>query len=74
MATTIFVNWSDGLGGRAFDHHRRNGGQEICQSEKFARRAGHLTNFFKSPGFVQGFAWGGMLMVGIDSHITITKL
>ena len=32
---------------------------------KIARRAGHLTNFFKCPRGLPG----GMLAAGIDSHI-----
>ena len=33
MAANNFVYWSDGLEGRAFDHHRRNGGRGICQQK-----------------------------------------
>ena len=33
MATNIFVDWSDGLEGRVFDNHSRNGGQGICQQK-----------------------------------------
>ena len=29
----IFVYWWEGLGGRAFDHHSRNGGRGICQQK-----------------------------------------
>ena len=36
---------------------------------KIARRAGHLNNFFKCPGYARRFARGGMLAAGIDSHI-----
>ena len=53
MVTNIFVNWSDGLGGREFDHHRRNGGAEHL-SIKIARRAGHLPIFSNAPGGCQG--------------------
>ena len=53
----------------AFDHHRRNGGQGHLPT-KIARRAWHLNNFFKCPGYARGFAQGGrMLAAGIDSHI-----
>ena len=73
MATTgnIFVYWMDGIGGRAFDHHSRNGrGGEgvICQQKMPA-----------GPGISPSFsnAWGlprGMLAAGIDSHIRYTQL
>ena len=33
MVTNNFVYWSDGLEGRAFDHHSRNGGRGICQQK-----------------------------------------
>ena len=40
---------------------------------KIARRAGHLTNFFKCLGFARGFVGGGgMLAARIDSHIILT--
>ena len=42
----MLVNWSDRTGGRAFDHHSRNGGQGILPT-KIARRAGHWTNWTK---------------------------
>ena len=54
MATNIFVYWSDGLGGGAFDHHSRNGGRGICHATKIACRAGHLSSFFKRLGFARG--------------------
>ena len=58
METNIFVDVSDGLWGRAFDHHRRNGGAGHLPT-KIARRAGHLTNFFKCPrGLPGGDAYG----------------
>ena len=34
---------------------------------KISRRAGHLTNFFKGPGF--NLPGGRMLAAGIDLHI-----
>ena len=34
---------------------------------KITRRAGNLNSFFKCPGFARG----GMLAVGIDSHISV---
>ena len=39
---------------------------------KIARRAGHLNNFFKCPGVYPGICPVGMLVVGIDSHISNT--
>ena len=37
---------------------------------KIARGVGHFNNFFKRPGYARGLPGGGMLAVGIDSHIT----
>ena len=65
MATDNFVYLSDRLGGRAFDYHSRNGGQGICQQKLPAEP----NTFFKCPGYARGFARGGMLAAGIDSHI-----
>ena len=36
---------------------------------KTTRRAGHLTDFFRCPGFAKGFTRRGMLAAEIDSHI-----
>ena len=36
MAINNFVYWSDGLGGREFDYHSRNGGLGICQQKLLA--------------------------------------
>ena len=52
------VYWSDVLGGWAFEHHSRTGGAEHLPI-KTACRAGHLTIFFKCPGFAWGIAWVG---------------
>ena len=57
MATYIFVYWSDGLGGRAFDRHSRNRGAGDLLT-KVARRDKYLTNFIKCPVFAPGFARG----------------
>ena len=46
MATNNFVYWSDGLEGRTFDHHRRNGGRGICQ-QKLPAGPGIWTIFSK---------------------------
>ena len=59
MATTgnTFVYWMDGIGGRAFDHHSRNGregGGGGYLPTKNACRAGHFTKFFKCLGFAEG--------------------
>ena len=67
MATNNFVYWSDGLEGRAFDHHRRNGGRGICQ-EKLPAGPGIWTIFLNARG-MPGDLPGGMLAPGIDSHI-----
>ena len=61
MATNIFVYWSDGLEGRAFDHHRRNGGAGYL-SIKIAK------NFSNARGMP-----GGMLAAGIVSYIKSSK-
>ena len=37
MATNISVYWTDGLGGRPFDPHSRNGRRDICQRKLLAR-------------------------------------
>ena len=37
MATNISVYWTDGLGGRPFDPHSRNGRWDICQRKLLAR-------------------------------------
>ena len=52
MATNIFVYWSDGLAGRAFDHHSRNGGWGICQQKLPA-----FDHFFEWPGDARGWNW-----------------
>ena len=52
MATNIFVYWSDGLEGRAFDHHRRNGGGAGYLSIKIAK------NFSNARGMPGGDARG----------------
>ena len=48
---------TEGTGGGAFAN-------ENCS------QGGDLNNFFKCPGYARGFARGGMLAAGIDSHIT----
>ena len=53
MATNNFVYCSDGLGGRAFDHHSRNEGAGHFPT-KTARRARHFNNFFKCLGVYRG--------------------
>ena len=68
MATYIFVYWSDGLGGRAFDSHSRNRGGGGHLLTKVACRDKYLTNFIKCPVFAPGFA-RGMIVARIDSHI-----
>ena len=65
METNIFVDVSDGLWGRAFDHHRRNGGGGAF-ANKNCPQGRAFDQFFQMP---QGFARGGMLAAGIDSHI-----
>ena len=47
----------NGLRGRAFDHYSRNGGAGHLPT-KIARRAGHLTTFFKYPGLARWIARG----------------
>ena len=67
MATNIFIYWSDGLGGQAFDHHNRNGGGGHLPTE-IDHRAGHLSNFFKCPGYM--YAWSGCPQhTGTKHHI-----
>ena len=57
------MDWGGGGGGRrAFDHHNRNGERGICQQK--LRTGPSIFQFFFS-----GFARGGMLAAGIDSHI-----
>ena len=63
MATNSFVYWSDGLGGRAFDHHSRNGGHGICQ-QKMPATPG-ISPFFQMLGVCPGPG-----DAGIDLHIT----
>ena len=60
------IFWSDGVGGRAFDHDSRNGGRGICQQNCPQGRA--FDQFFQMPGVFPG---GGMLTAGIDSHIKV---
>ena len=57
---------SDGLGGRAFDHHSRNGERGICK-RILPAGPGICPIFSNARGLP-----GGMLAVGIDSHIIIT--
>ena len=64
MATNNFVYWSDGLEGRAFDHHRRNGGRGICQ-QKFPAGLDIWKKIVKCPKYARGFARGNAR----DSHI-----
>ena len=58
MATNTFVYWSDGLGGRAFDHHSRNGERGICQ-QILPAGPGIWTMFSNSrvEGGVCGWNW-----------------
>ena len=56
MVTNNFVHWSDGLEGRAFDHHSRNGGGHFPTKTE---------QIFQMPGVVPG----GTLTAGIDSYI-----
>ena len=57
MATNNFGYWSDGLEGRAFDHHRRNGGWGICQQKLPQNRA--FEQFFQMAGVCPGVCPGG---------------
>ena len=50
MATNIFVDWSDGLEGRVFDNHSRNGGQGICQQKLPGDGGGMLVAGFGKTG------------------------
>ena len=64
----IFLNfgliaWGGGGGGRAFDYQSRNGGGAFANKNCPPDRVLH--HFFKCPGFARG----GMLAAGIDSHI-----
>ena len=61
MATNNFAYWSDGLEGRAFDHHRGNGGRGICQ-QKLPAGPGIWTIFSNARG---------MLAARIDSHVIL---
>ena len=61
MATNIFVHWSDGLGGRAFDNHSRNESGAFANKNLIACRAGHLTIFLKALE-------GGGVEGGGDAH------
>ena len=63
MATNIFVDWSDGLGGRVFDNHSRNGGQGICQ-QKLPTGTGILPIFSSAQGLPGG--GGEMLVAGFE--------
>ena len=63
---TLYIDRMD-LEGRAFDHHRRNGGRGICQ-QKLPAGPGIWTIFLNAGGMPGGLP-GGMLAAGIDSHI-----
>ena len=58
------VYWSDGLGGREFDHQSRNGEWGICQ-RKLPAGPGIWPIFSNNRGLP-----GRMLAVGIDLYIT----
>ena len=68
MATNNFVYWSDGLEGRAFDHHRRNGGRGICQ-QKLPAGPGIWMIFSNVRGMPGGLPWGG----GGCSRLELTR-
>ena len=69
MATNNFLYWSDGLEGRAFDHHRRNGGGAFAN--KNCPQGQAFEQFFQMPGVYPGVCpGGGMLAAGVDSHIS----
>ena len=58
MANKIFVYWSDGLGAGHLAFIAGTGGGAFA-NKNCPYSAGHLTKFFKCPGFVQVFARGG---------------
>ena len=58
-----------GGGGRAFNHHSRNGGRGICQ-QKLPAGLGICQIFSNSRGLPGGLP-GGKLAAGIDSHIRV---
>ena len=67
MAANIFAFWSDRLGDRTFDHHGSKGDGAFA-SENCPPAGPVFDQFFQ----MSVLAREGMLVAGIDSHITRT--
>ena len=64
VATNIFAYWSDGLGGRKFDHHNRKGGGAFANEN--CPLGWVIDSYFKCSVFVRG---EGVLAARIDSPL-----